>query len=46
MAGSIETHLAAFRHHNVTGLTPSDYVHTSIVMPPGNVLPSASDTHP
>jgi flavorubredoxin len=32
--GHIDTYLAAFRHHDVTGLIPSDPVHTSIVTPP------------
>jgi flavorubredoxin len=43
-AGHIATHLAAFRHHDVTGLIPTDTVHTSIVTPVSDGLPTASNT--
>ena len=42
-AGHISTYLAAFRHHDVTGLVPSDPVHTSIVTPLSDGLPPATD---
>jgi flavorubredoxin len=45
-AGHIATHLAAFRLHDVTGLIPSDTVHTSIVAPPSDRRPTATDADP
>lgn len=45
-AGHIATYLAAFRQHDVTGLIPSDPVHTSIVKPPGDGQPRPADLHP
>ena len=46
MAGHIATYLAAFRQHDVTGLTPSDPVHTSIVTPPHDGQPPDADLRP
>jgi flavorubredoxin len=43
-AGHIATLLAAFRHHDVTGLIPTDTVHISIVTPVSDGLPTASNT--
>jgi flavorubredoxin len=45
-AGHIATYLAAFRHHDVTGLVPSDPVHTSIAMPPSDGPPGTAESHP
>jgi flavorubredoxin len=45
-AGHIATYLAAFRHHDVTGLSPSDPVHTSTATPPSDGPPGAADTNP
>jgi flavorubredoxin len=45
-AGHIATYLAAFRQHDVTGLLPSDPVHTSIVTPPRDGRPPAADGDP
>jgi flavorubredoxin len=44
--GHIATHLAAFRLHDVTGLLPSDTVHTSIVTPPSGRSSTPTDTDP
>jgi len=37
--GHIQAYLGAFRHHDVTGLIPSDPVHTSVPFPPGVTEP-------
>jgi flavorubredoxin len=45
-AGHIGTYLAAFRHHDVTGLVPSDPVHTSVVTSLSDGPSSATATDP